>query len=595
VTSAGDVPGLTAALASKVDVASLRTVNGQSLIGSGGGIVTPTTFPLASITDLAAAGGALLRAADPAAQRTALGLGTAATSAAAAFTPAAHGSATNNPHAVTKAQVGLATVDDTSDAAKALAANPVGAAIAAKYTKPSSGVPATDLTAGVQASLARADAAAPAVAVPPKGAVVVGGTTVPAGADGFALVADSSQAAGVRYGAVLTPGTWAARGDLVAATGPGAPARLAAGADGQCLVADSSAATGLAYAGVLRSSVVQSRGDIIAGVAAGTVARVPVGADGYGLVADSTSTVGVSWRATLAPTSFQAAGDLLVAAGPGTAGRLPIGSAGQVATVSATGGVSWATSASATPMSGSTATTAGSPGLVPRSNAGDHNKLLCGRGVWRTGGYVAMDSWATVRALGDAGGMTEGDRALLTDFGLQSSAELVWSGTDWRFSGGDCIAGTVPAPVTPASVFETVVLQAAVPGGLARPGSAFAIDLAGLQSNGASASTTTYRVRRGATVSDVTGPVLAQCTVANGGSARAGWNCVVHGSVTLTGAAEARGVLWQALDPSNGAPLPAAAAASAAVDSDWHVVVTCTNSAPSTTRTFWEGSVRMRR
>ncbi len=71
-----------------------------------------------------------------------------------------HASSTANPHSTTKAQVGLGNVDNTSDAAKAVPGNAVGDAIALKYTKPSAGIPATDLATAVRTSLGKADTAA---------------------------------------------------------------------------------------------------------------------------------------------------------------------------------------------------------------------------------------------------------------------------------------------------------------------------------------------------------------------------------------------------------------------------------------------------
>lgn len=60
---------------------------------------------------------------------------------------------------ITKADVGLSAVDNTADASKPVS-TAQGMAIAAKYTKPSGGIPATDLDSGVQTNL---DAGASAV------------------------------------------------------------------------------------------------------------------------------------------------------------------------------------------------------------------------------------------------------------------------------------------------------------------------------------------------------------------------------------------------------------------------------------------------
>lgn len=58
----------------------------------------------------------------------------------------------------TKAMVGLGNVDNTSDEAKPIS-TATQAALDAKYTKPSSGIPKTDLASAVQTSLDKADSA----------------------------------------------------------------------------------------------------------------------------------------------------------------------------------------------------------------------------------------------------------------------------------------------------------------------------------------------------------------------------------------------------------------------------------------------------
>lgn len=64
----------------------------------------------------------------------------------------------SNPHAVTKAQIGLENVDNTSDEDKPVS-TAQAAAINAKYTKPSTGIPKTDLAESVQQSITKADTA----------------------------------------------------------------------------------------------------------------------------------------------------------------------------------------------------------------------------------------------------------------------------------------------------------------------------------------------------------------------------------------------------------------------------------------------------
>ena len=76
---------------------------------------------------------------------------------------AAHTGNTSNPHGVTKAQVGLGNVDNTSDADKPVSnaqqtAISVAIAVAeSKYKKPADGIPKSDLSADVQTSLDQLD------------------------------------------------------------------------------------------------------------------------------------------------------------------------------------------------------------------------------------------------------------------------------------------------------------------------------------------------------------------------------------------------------------------------------------------------------
>lgn len=64
----------------------------------------------------------------------------------------------SNPHGVTKAQVGLSNVDNTSDANKPIS-TATQTALNGKYAKPSGGIPKSDLASAVQTSLGKADTA----------------------------------------------------------------------------------------------------------------------------------------------------------------------------------------------------------------------------------------------------------------------------------------------------------------------------------------------------------------------------------------------------------------------------------------------------
>jgi len=92
----------------------------------------------------------------------------------------------------------------------------------------------------------------------------------------------------------LMPDVFTSKGDLVGGGSSGAPGRLAVGSDGQALVADSTQALGLKWSAVLTSPMT-TKGDMIAGGTAGAPTRVAVGSDGQVLTADSTQPNGVKW------------------------------------------------------------------------------------------------------------------------------------------------------------------------------------------------------------------------------------------------------------------------------------------------------------
>lgn len=231
--------------------------------------------------------------------------------------------------------------------------------------------------------------------------------------------------------------------------------------------------------------------------------------------------------------------------------------------------------------------------MVPASNAGDHNKFLSANGAFRTGAYVIMDSWSEIATLPDSQ-FVQGDRALIFDLG-PAQTELVHTGADgWRFANGAAvIAQTGTASTTSFALFETIMVQAAVPASLARTGSVFEIDAWGRQSNAAAASTVTYRARYGMTPTDVGGPVICECVVSDAGTAaRSNANWAFAARVKAPTAATLTGTIWE-----NGASTASTSPPPAAVDFgvDWHLVVTCTCSALTTVRTVMDACVRMRR
>jgi hypothetical protein len=86
-----------------------------------------------------------------------------------------------------------------------------------------------------------------------------------------------------------------AKGDLIAGTANNAVDNLAVGANETRLVADSTQATGLKYVADTTNYAVAAKGDLLVGTAADTVAPVTVGANDTVLAAASGQATGVAW------------------------------------------------------------------------------------------------------------------------------------------------------------------------------------------------------------------------------------------------------------------------------------------------------------
>lgn len=98
-----------------------------------------------------------------------------------------------------------------------------------------------------------------------------------------------------------------AKGDLIAATGADAVARLPVGANSNALIADSAQATGLRWAdlgaqGYVGAGAIDAKGDILAGWANDDIRRFPVGTNGQVLTAQSAQASGLQWATPAAST-----------------------------------------------------------------------------------------------------------------------------------------------------------------------------------------------------------------------------------------------------------------------------------------------------
>jgi hypothetical protein len=95
----------------------------------------------------------------------------------------------------------------------------------------------------------------------------------------------------------------AAKGDLLAGTGLNAVGILTAGANDRRLVADSTQASGLRYAPDTELKLFDAKGDILVATADNTAARLAVGTNGQILTADSAQASGVKWAAPATPAA----------------------------------------------------------------------------------------------------------------------------------------------------------------------------------------------------------------------------------------------------------------------------------------------------
>jgi hypothetical protein len=99
--------------------------------------------------------------------------------------------------------------------------------------------------------------------------------------------------------------TFAAKGDLITATGDDSPVVLPVGSDFTYLMADSSAPEGLVWVGnnCVSPFSFTAKGDILGGTGFGTFNALPVGTDGQVLMACSTAFEGLCWVTVTLPTA----------------------------------------------------------------------------------------------------------------------------------------------------------------------------------------------------------------------------------------------------------------------------------------------------
>lgn len=113
----------------------------------------------------------------------------------------------------------------------------------------------------------------------------------------FKIGTGSTVWTGLGYATVL-PSNFAAKGDLLVATGSGTFTNQAVGSNNQVLMADSTQADGVKYANEATATLT-AKGDILTATAANTIARQAVGSNGFTLVADSSTSTGLAYSGTV--------------------------------------------------------------------------------------------------------------------------------------------------------------------------------------------------------------------------------------------------------------------------------------------------------
>lgn len=167
------------------------------------------------------------------------------------------------------------------------------------YVKPADGIPSTDMTAAVQASLSKADTAlqaAPVTRVNTKtGDVTLTAADVAAvptsrTINGKPLSTDLALAASDIGAATTVQG---AKADT--AVQPGALAPVATSGVYADLSGKPTIPSTASEVGAVPESLATAKGDLLIASSAGVVGRLPVGTDGQVLTADSSQTAGAKW------------------------------------------------------------------------------------------------------------------------------------------------------------------------------------------------------------------------------------------------------------------------------------------------------------
>lgn len=204
--------------------------------------------------------------------------------------------AINSPTGLVKADVGLSAADNTSDATKNSAVVALTNKTIDADQNTITNIENADIKSGANIAHAKMAALTGSRVMATDGAGVASASSVTTTTLGFL---DATSSVQTQLNARVERATLTTKGDTFAATGASTVVRLPVGTNNQVLIADSAQAAGLRWADPAANPTT-TKGDL-SGFST-VAARVPVGSDGQVLLANSGNSLGVEWSSFLPPS-----------------------------------------------------------------------------------------------------------------------------------------------------------------------------------------------------------------------------------------------------------------------------------------------------